>query len=476
MHPVKKSADILLIADQERLHALFEPNGELAGARIRKAFNINDGVKSAAVEAPSLLFFQGRMGGLSAEIIARYIRLELKDSKTRMVMFCAPEEIPDAGIKYLYATIDSSLSDGQLSEQVWSVVASLASGGKKTLARVNKRTVRKTATRGRTKPGREDITDNVAKPAKQTGGIFLGTSLQESPDSGHDVSVSAENTEDIVEISSGGIVPADPGEDVPPPAAMSSCSANFRDTLECALEKAAKDIPAANPPPAEPESLGFLPELADPEQGHSPLPIDPDVSRGIRVRTIVVAVSVLSLCGLIFLFYGLRPSVEKNVTTVAKSGSKAVLEGRSGSLSGLDIKDLKKSDANPRPVSAKKQRPEGYMGYKVRRGDTVLYILTERFGLSARKAANMLPEILEKNDIDRNTVLEIGQTIFIPASLKSHHVPDRSLFGASRPVKAGEIRPERSAPSVKRETDAGQKAPETAVPARTTGGGTTVDP
>ncbi len=476
MHPGKKSADILVIADQERLHALFEPSGELAGARIRKAYTIDEGVKSAAEETPSLLFFQGRMGGLSAGIIARHIRLELKGNKTKMVMFCAPEDITDAGIKFLYATIDSSLSDEQLSEQVRSVFASLSSGGSKAIARSNNRTASKTATLGRNKPAGEENPDKLIDPAQQTGGVFKEFSVQQSSDSEHDVTLSAENTEDIVEISSGGIPPTDTDEAVPPQAADISGPANFRDTLESALEKAAGDIPVADPLPVEPDKWELHPELAEQPQGHSTPPIDSEVPKGIRVRTIVAVVSVLTLCGLVFLFYGLRPSAERKAIPVVKSDGKAEVPAVSVSPSEIDIRDRNNSDANPPPVSEAKQRPEGYVGYHVKRGDTVLYILTAKFGLSARKAENMLPEILEKNGIDRKTALKIGQTIFIPASLIPRHVKVRSRGGENRSSTAGETRTERSGPSVKKEAGAQQKAPATAAPARTTGGGTTIDP
>jgi hypothetical protein len=418
MNSGNKSADILVIADQERLHALFEPGGDPAVARVRKAFTIDDGMKSAAAEAPSLLFFQGRMGGLSAEIIARHIRLELKDRKTKMVMFYAPEDIPDGGIKFLYATIDSSLPDGQLAEQVRSVVASFASGGKKALSGINKGSATKTASGEGKKPCSDQITVEAVQPAKQTVTLSVENSRRESPVTGRAVSVSAENTEDIVSILSREILPHDTGEVISSPTTDAAFAANFRDTLECLLVKAAGKNPATPPSRAEQVSTDINPELSGPRNQQSLQPVGAGISRGAKVRTIVIAVSVLSLAGLIFMFSGLHPSVEKAGNFHSATGGKAPLDVRPGLPSGPEVNTSGKIVENPRPAPAKKQMHEGYISYKVRRGDTILNILSARFGLSERNAAEILPEILEVNGIKGSTVLEIGQTIFIPESMK----------------------------------------------------------
>jgi hypothetical protein len=417
MKPAKKSVDILVIADQERLHALFEPGGELAGASIRKAFTVDDGLKSATLETPSLLFFQGRMGGFSAEIIARHIRLELKDLKTRLVMFCAPEDLADAGMKFLYAKVDSSLSDGQLAEQVRSIITSHMSGGKKARYRANKRPVGNITPAGRFKRGDVETTADASETTKQGVEMSSDSSRMETPDSGRAVSESAEKTEDIVEIRTREFPSADSGDVISISEVKTVHAANFHDALESAMETAAEDMPVSDQSQEEPVYTEFHPEQSDPPQGHTPLPTETDVSSGGRIRGIVAAVVVLSVCGLIFLYYGLQTPVERNETPVAISSGKSATDGGSVTPSAPDIKELNKSEANYRPVSAKKQRPEGYVSYRVRRGDTILYILTARFGFSAKRAANLLPEILEKNGMEKNAVLAIGQTIFVPASL-----------------------------------------------------------
>ena len=69
------------------------------------------------------------------------------------------------------------------------------------------------------------------------------------------------------------------------------------------------------------------------------------------------------------------------------------------------------------------QSDAGYLKYTVRRGDTLVTILTSRFGLSERMAESLMPEILEKNGITRHTVLNIGQEILIPTAIKLQPAP-----------------------------------------------------
>jgi hypothetical protein len=100
----------------------------------------------------------------------------------------------------------------------------------------------------------------------------------------------------------------------------------------------------------------------------------------------------------------------------------------------IDIRELEKSPAKtaPAPKSVTGQgktarRPStSYQKYSVRRGDTIFIILTRRFGLSDKRAENLIPEILQINDISRDTVLKIGRTLLFPAKLKIVPVPAKS--------------------------------------------------
>jgi hypothetical protein len=83
-------------------------------------------------------------------------------------------------------------------------------------------------------------------------------------------------------------------------------------------------------------------------------------------------------------------------------------------------------------LAAKEQKPAGkpsaatevkYLKYTVRRGDTVFTILTKRFGLSSRMAESLIPQVLEKNGISRNTVLSVGRELLIPGEVKIQPLP-----------------------------------------------------
>lgn len=72
-------------------------------------------------------------------------------------------------------------------------------------------------------------------------------------------------------------------------------------------------------------------------------------------------------------------------------------------------------------------RQEGeYVRYTIRSGDTIHKILTTRFGLSAKKAERLIPEVKRINGIVDTSGLQIGQTILLPLARKKAVVPQEA--------------------------------------------------
>jgi hypothetical protein len=90
----------------------------------------------------------------------------------------------------------------------------------------------------------------------------------------------------------------------------------------------------------------------------------------------------------------------------------------------IELRDLQQDRSVPR--AAQKPRsvprsprriPRGYVKYTVRGGENLFTILTRRFNLSPRRAENVTPRILRINGISPETILSVGQTILLPASV-----------------------------------------------------------
>jgi len=134
----------------------------------------------------------------------------------------------------------------------------------------------------------------------------------------------------------------------------------------------------------------------------------------------------------------------------------------------IDIRELEKGSAKTQPAP-KKVPGQGktaghsatsYQKYSVRSGDTVFVILTRRFGLSDKRAENLIPEVLRINNISRNTVLSIGRTLLFPAKLKIAPVSAKAQPVEPAPPMAETTRQAVPAPTA-------VVPPATAAPART---------
>jgi hypothetical protein len=119
----------------------------------------------------------------------------------------------------------------------------------------------------------------------------------------------------------------------------------------------------------------------------------------------------------------------------------------------IDIRELEKGPAKTeaapgkviRPGKSSGQSAEKFRKYPVRNGDTVYLILTRRFGLSARKAENLIPEVLRINNITRNTTLSVGRMLLLPAGLRESAAPVKTPRAALAPPVTAATQPAVSA-------------------------------
>jgi LysM repeat protein len=429
-----KTPEILVIADQERLHGIFE----LSGIQCGKAFTLDEGLKSAQRRAPALLFIQSRLGGLSGEIIARHIRLELKDKKTHLVLLCNPEDMPAPGNKHFSAAIDISLPDEQLADQLRSFVGPLSAGG----SPVPVRGKRKQAVRSAPDlNGRPDDKAYKGGKARVTGQEKRKSPVKVARSSMERAPVQPEPAEemiDIVKIAGRDTAPAGPEEIIPSPAESRNSADRFREELDSAMGKTIAGKPAgkATDPGIPTPAADTRPRPAKTARSEQSSP------EGINLRikasraVLIVSTSVVLLgISLLWLYSGTRSTpktreIGPRTQTEGTGSDRKILPA--GRHPGNVIGKPDGNGAKREPLTAKGQEPTAkpsaatevkYLKYTVRRGDTVFTILTKRFGLSSRMAESLIPQVLEKNGISRNTVLSVGQELLIPGEVKIQPLP-----------------------------------------------------
>ncbi len=420
-----KAREILVISDQERLHGLFEH----AGIRTGKAFTLDEGLKWAVKHAPSLIFIQNRMGGFSWEIIARHIRFELKEKKTRLVLFSGPEDMPAPGNKTFFASLDISLPDDQLAELVNSLVEPLLTG--KSPGRIRKKVI----------PAANTAAQKEKAENKRHTAAEVGIPEPESEECRGDVTPStlerlSDQTEtggeirDIVEIGFSETHPSGDVETNPSSVEHKDSAALFRQELDIALKKTLTGIPGENVSdmktlssaagPSSQTTKTVLSDISSPGRKNSRI----WASRAIRIAPISLILFAISL---VCIYNGKRSTPGAGLQVPAgRAGSdhKSIPVGsRTVSNIGVTTGSGKFAGPSPakdrEPVARPSVAPEmKYLKYKVLPGDTVFAILTKRFGLSSRMAEHLIPQVLEKNGITRDTVLSVGREMLIPETVK----------------------------------------------------------
>jgi hypothetical protein len=402
---------ILVITDRQRLRSLFDFCTSLPLIQLSTASTIDEGIKIAVAKAPALLFVQERTGGLSGEIIARHFRQELKECRTRLFLFRAEEDAQTPGNRSLFTAIDVSLPDEELAAEVQSVVTSLLPGAKKAT------------------PRREKMTRQKSSPEIPC----------QSPQSDPETQGPDPEVDDIVEIRTNYSLPlAQPHESSR--SAERSAVGSFREKLDVAMEISAPTINGEN-------MAGYGRDVAahrhrhvfhgtrEEQPGQRSGAGIPDTENNHGKRWIVLSAALLSGITALFMFYG-STSAPKNAQKTVEPGTAKVSAGMNQGITmpptaAAGTAEPDKNHART-PASVEDRKPgeeasvvtdAWYQKYAVRRGDSLVTILTNRFGLSTRMAESLMPEILAKNGITRRTILTIGQTILIPSAVKIQQAP-----------------------------------------------------
>src|SRR5512138_570301 len=102
----------ILIADQQRLHSLVAASLGGCGVQLSIISSLASGIERAAAMPPDLLFVQGRLSGLSAEIVCRHLSTHVDQARTRLVIFIEPAEEPTPSGNQLH--LDLTLPDSAL--------------------------------------------------------------------------------------------------------------------------------------------------------------------------------------------------------------------------------------------------------------------------------------------------------------------------------------------------------------------------
>lgn len=120
----------LLIADQQRLHALVAASLGGSGVQLTIISSLASGIEQAVATLPDLLFVQGRLSGLSLEIVSRHVASHVDLARTRLIIFSDPGE--DGGsVAQSQLCLDLSLPDSALEDRIASLVkAALPSNGR----------------------------------------------------------------------------------------------------------------------------------------------------------------------------------------------------------------------------------------------------------------------------------------------------------------------------------------------------------
>jgi len=119
---------ILLLADQERLIRIFTGSGALSGAEVRVESRVEQALAALSSATPDFLFIQERLGEVSGAVIAHRLETELKEKKTRVVLFGDPSGAAVPAGKTGPALLDASLSDEELARAVQQTIAAPGAG------------------------------------------------------------------------------------------------------------------------------------------------------------------------------------------------------------------------------------------------------------------------------------------------------------------------------------------------------------
>jgi len=318
MNSSVKKTTILVIADQERLRSLFAFSKGIPGVRVKFATTVEQGLESASADAPALIFIQGRITGLSGEIIARTLRLELSELKPKIILFSNPEDPLEPGRKTSCKTLDSSLPDERLTLEIESIAAAAIPEVKKQLTFARKTPAKKTVSGSGAKILPQKNRDQV--PVKQRSAVIpLKADTAVRAGTGKKIAARPENAEpvavdvaDIVKIRT-----KIPVSDMLLPEHEAGTSL-FQEKFDTLLEKAKPDaIKARN---QEGPRATFTPRYGLPTanagQVKSSLFNFHGLTKSRQTLMIALAVTVVAGITATFIFQGTSP-VRKKTGSIA---------------------------------------------------------------------------------------------------------------------------------------------------------------
>ncbi|MDD1668115.1 MAG: hypothetical protein LUO96_06580, partial [Methanomicrobiales archaeon] len=111
----------LLIADQQRLHALVATSLGGSGVQLTISSSLASGIEQAIATSPDLLFVQGRISGFSLEIVSRHVASHVDQQRTKQIIFVDPGEDP-AAVAQPQLCLDLTLPDSALESHIASLV------------------------------------------------------------------------------------------------------------------------------------------------------------------------------------------------------------------------------------------------------------------------------------------------------------------------------------------------------------------
>lgn len=116
---------ILLITDQPRLQSIFTSIGEFPGVTLRIAGSLDQGGEEISADAPTIVFVQNRLSGLSGNIIARHIRNRFPSEETKIILLS--EDVFDSSQieKFVDRCLDLRETDKALVSAIEDILAAL---------------------------------------------------------------------------------------------------------------------------------------------------------------------------------------------------------------------------------------------------------------------------------------------------------------------------------------------------------------
>ena len=115
--------NVLVIANQQRLQQIVATAESLPGVSVRVATSLDEGSAEISQLPPSIVFLQGRLSGLSPEIVTRHVKNVIGSKAATIALLV--ESIDVSGETQADVVLDTSMSDAELQASVEHLVTEL---------------------------------------------------------------------------------------------------------------------------------------------------------------------------------------------------------------------------------------------------------------------------------------------------------------------------------------------------------------